>query len=182
MRSHSISTGPVRSPHGRVTLRVDGAGLTLVRHGSWIDGTDWIAVGPVLLGILALAGSAFTDGGTQAVLGYTGAGLLALAVLVVLVAHVAGVVALVWAALTRRGRREARRGLRRLGGALRGEVDERAVAVRVPRGEVLAVPALHGRWRPTLVLGTAAGELRLAGWPWRRGDLELVRTALGGAA
>ena len=180
MRSTSITTGPVRSAHGRVTARVDDTSVVLVRHAGWIDGHDWLVAGPVLLGIAALVGSALTDGGAQAVLGYAGAGLLLLALLVVVLAHVAGFAMLVVAALTRRGRREARRELRRLGGALRGEVDERAVAARVPRGEVLAIPPLRGRWRPTLTLGTASGELRLSGWPWRRSDLELVRTALGG--
>lgn len=182
MRQRTLQTGPVRSAHGRVTLHVDAEGLLLVEHASWRDDVEWVVAGPVVLAVCAFVASAYLDGGAQAALSYAAASLLVLALVAYVALHVGATALAARSALSRQGRREARTHLRGLGRALRGEVDAASVVQRVPRRDVVAVPPLAGRWRPTLLLGTLAGELRLTGWPWRRSDLELVRTALGGAA
>ncbi|GAA4694827.1 hypothetical protein [Nocardioides nanhaiensis] len=182
MRQRTLQTGPVRSAHGRVALHVDAEGLLLVEHASWRDDVEWVVAAPVVLAVCAFVASAYADGGAQAVLSYAAAGLLVVALVAYVALHVGATAMAARSALSRRGRSETRSHLRGLGRALRGEVDESSVLQRVPRRDVVAVPPLSGRWRPTLLLGTTVGELRISGWPWRRSDLELVRTALGGVA
>lgn len=175
MPPRTLSVGPFRSKHGLVDATFDGADLTLTSYGSPLDLLDRYRLVVLAFAVVFGLATAYVDGVLAWIFGIIALVLLAallLLVVIELVATVIGAGALVFSLFSAKGRAELVRTFRGV------RSNHSGVKMIIPEPDITLMDPVYGAFRVRLKLYTRHGDVTLAGWPWRRSQLEKLQRAL----